>query len=207
MATKRTPGRNEAGAHLVVDNLQALQEAIGLLARTEVLVGVPEEKTERDDGETLTNAAIAYIQDNGAPEVNIPARPFMIPGINSVKPQLVKELIGTARRAAKASQPKKGQRPPSKADVAKVIEQGLHRVGLTASTGIKNKISEGIPPPLSERTLKARAARGRKGASDELQRRARGEAPSIELAKPLEDTGEMRNSVTYAIRDKAARKS
>lgn len=209
MTSKRTPRRDEAGARLVVDNLQELQMAISLLADVEVLVGVPEEKTERKDEEdqTLTNAALAYVHDNGAPEVNIPARPFMIPGINDAKPQLVKALISTARAAAKASQPKKGRTSSTKPDVVTAVEKGMHVVGLIAQSAIKSKINEGIPPPLSERTLRARAARGRKGATQELERRAKGEAPSTQLAKPLIDTAEMRNSVTYAIRKKSARKS
>lgn len=203
---RRPSGSNPSGARLTIDNLQDLRDAITLLADTEVLVGVPEEETERPGtADEPTNAALAYIHDNGAPEVNIPARPFMIPGINASKPTIVKELIATARAAARASQPKPG-RTRTQVDVKAVIEKGLHRVGLTAQTAIRNKISEGIPPPLSDRTLRDRAARGRKGAAGELARRAKGEAPSMDGALPLMDTNEMLKSVSYAIRKKSARK-
>lgn len=205
MATTPRGRRNQAGAHLVVDNLQDLRNAIDLLTEVEVLVGVPEAETDRKDADEPTNAALAYIHDNGAPEVNIPARPFMIPGVNNAKPAIVNALIGTARMAARASQPTTSKKK-TKQDVAAVIEKGMHTVGLITQNAIRNKIREGIPPPLSDRTLRARAARGRKGATAELNRRAQGEEPSMAGALPLMDTNEMLKSLTYVIRKKAARK-
>lgn len=50
----------------------------------EVLIGIPMSTTERPDGE-ITNAELGYIHEYGAPEANIPARPFLIPGVESVK--------------------------------------------------------------------------------------------------------------------------
>jgi hypothetical protein len=87
-----------------------------------------------------------------------------------------------------------------------IVDKGLHKVGLRVATSIKKKINEGVPPPLSEYTLRERARRGRKGAKQELANRASGMAPSTQLAKPLIDTGELRNSITYVIRSRKDRK-
>ena len=70
--------------------------------------------------------------------------------------------------------------------------------------GIKNYIADGVAPPLANATLRKRARKGRKGAQAELDRRAQGEEPGMDLAKPLEDTGQMRNAVTFAIRNREA---
>lgn len=178
-------------------DLNELVANLQKIAGVEVLVGFPEDTTERDpDGDTptgITNASLAYIHDNGAPEQNIPARPFMAPGIESVQDKLADKL-GQILKAAANGAP------------ASTIAQGMTQVGIIAATGIKNTINEGIDPPLAPATLRARAARGRKGAQEELNRRKKGEAPSTAFAKPLVDTGELRNAVSYAIRPRNQRK-
>jgi hypothetical protein len=167
------------------------------LVSVEVLVGFPEDTTERKDDREMTNAELAYIHDKGAPEANIPKREFMRPGIESVKGPLADEL----ERLAKAVHT--GRRGPAGKSI---VEIGYQRVGLIAQKAIRAKINEGIPPPLAERTLQERAARGRKGAKQELANRALGLAPSTQLAKPLIDTAQMRNAVTYVIRSRKKRK-
>jgi hypothetical protein len=171
------------------------------LASLEVLVGFPEDTTERDedeeDGQTkdLTNATLGYIHDNGAPEANIPARPFMRPGINNAKPKLIKIAKQMARDVVEGGK-----------DGATVAEQGYHAMGLVAQASIRNVINDGVDPPLADATLRARARRGRKGAKEELENRAKGMPPGKDLAKPLVDTGQMRNAVNYAVRNRKERK-
>jgi len=72
--------------------------------------------------------------------------------------------------------------------------------GLAAQSSVRALISSGIGPALSEATLRNRARRGRKGAKEELASRAAGQQPSTELAKPLIDTAQYRNSITYVLR-------
>lgn len=186
------------------EGLEQLRATLVLLSRTEVLVGVPDANSDRQpeegDDPDLTNAAIAYIHDNGAPEANIPARPFMLPGIAAVQPQLEEKLAQTMKAVLRGGGPDK-------------VEQGLSQVGIIAAVSIQKTINDGIPPPLSEATLRQRMRKGRKngagarkGAAQELDRRWDGQAPSVEFAKPLVDTAQLRNSITYAIRDKKARK-
>lgn len=180
---------------ITADGVDDLLGAVKAMAKREVLVGFPEDTTGRDDTEDLdiTNAALAYIHDNGAPEQNIPARPFMVPAMTEVQDDLADEFEKVARAVLK-------HRNPAIVDVA------LTRVGMMAELAIKKKINEGIPPPLSEWTLRDRARRGRKGAKMELEARARGDSPSTQLAKPLIDTAQMRNAVKYVIRDRKRRR-
>jgi hypothetical protein len=173
-------------------------DGAGMTALTEfeILVGIPEETTEREnlDGTDAptTNAMIAYIQDQGAPEKNIPQREFMRPGIEKAMEPIVNQLNRCVNAALK--------------DNLEGVLQALNGAGIAAERGIKNAIKEGIPPPLSERTLKERASRGRTGAVLELEARARGEEPGIEFATPLMDTGEMLQSIKYVVRDRHERK-
>lgn len=196
MATKPT---GVPGLRITADNVAELRLMMKILAEREVLVGFPEETTTRDDDDSdpdITNAGLGYIHDNGAPEQNIPARPFMIPGMTNAIPQATQALVNVARNVLTKRSPEQ-------------VEMGLTRVGLAVQYALRSKINEGIPPPLSERTLRERASRGtkgRKGANKELQRRMAGEQPSTQFAKPLIDTGQLRNAINYVIRERKARK-
>jgi hypothetical protein len=196
---KTYDGKN--GVKITKTAQQPLNTTLNALADLEVLVGYPEDGSARKAGEDgksaeLTNAALAYIHDNGAPEQNIPARPFMLPGIESVQRELDSKLkqIG---RAAMRDQP-----PPN------VVEVGLTQVGLIAQKGIQKYINAGVDPPLSDRTLQARARRkrGSKSAKLDLAARAAGVDPGVSLSKPLIDTTQMRDAVTFVIRSRKRRK-
>lgn len=62
------------------------------------------------------------------------------------------------------------------------VQKGLHALGLFVSTAVKLKINTGPFKPLAERTLAMRRARGRLGT------------------KPLIDTGQLRNSISYVVK-------
>ena len=126
------------------------QKDLKILAGMDVLVGVPQDHAGRQDNEpgaALGNATIAYIQDRGAPEANIPARPFMTPGIDAVKGKIV-DLFGRAAKATLAGNP---------AAVAKAMTAA----GLTAQSSIRAVINAGPPPPLKPATIANRKSRGR----------------------------------------------
>jgi len=159
------------GVFMVLDRMADVARGVAALTTTRVYVGIPAAKTERKDDEELeiTNALLGYVHENGAPEHNIPARPWLKPGVASVQ----NEITGLLRQA--------GQ----KALEGKVesITRIYNAVGLVAQNAVKKKITDGPFAALSPRTLAARRARGRTGT------------------KPLIDTGQMRNAVTYVVRD------
>ena len=162
-----------SGVKITGKGLAGVGKDLRLLSDVELLVGFPQETTQRQaeegEAEGLTNAAVAYVHDNGAPEIGIPARPFMQPALKSVEDK-VKTMFGAIAKKALDG------------GGSTSVEQGFHTVGLMVKLAIQNKINEGIPPPLSPRTLSARARKGRTGT------------------KPLVDTGQMRNAADYAIR-------
>jgi hypothetical protein len=187
--------RNNSGVRVTKQNLDDVLAAVQALAKSEVLVGFPDSSTDRkEDGEEsgITNAALAYIHDNGEPSHNIPARPFMLPGMKRAEPDVEKYMSGALRAAMRGN--------------VVAAEGQMHAAGAAARDAIKATINEGIPPPLSERTLQERARRGRVGADIELRRRAKGQAPLLALATPLIDTGQMRNATNYVIRKRRDRR-
>lgn len=63
-------------------------------------------------------------------------------------------------------------------------EKLLHAVGVAAQNGLRKRITQGPFVPLAKSTLKARKRRGRTGS------------------RPLVDTGELRNALSYVVRKK-----
>lgn len=138
------------------DGVPKLRGDLARLTHDRVLVGVPAEEALRrpEPGEKsgpINNAALAWIHDHGAPGANIPARPFMGPGIANVQPAVTAEF----RRCASSLL--------SGAPVDVTVT--LRRVGLIAQDAIKLKINIGPFIPLAPATLAARRRRGRTGTT------------------------------------------
>ena len=193
--------RRSTNPALVRDNWPDVQRAMRELVAKEVLVGFPEDSTDRKPdpaaaaGAQPTNAQLAYIHDNGEPANNIPARPFMRPAVENSRDRAASVLGNTARAAVRRG-----------VNALSTVDRGLHSVGLIVQAAIKARINEGIPPPLSERTLRDRASRGRAGAAWELAWRDAGAPAGTEISKPLIDTGQLRNAANYVIRNRRARR-
>jgi hypothetical protein len=178
-------------ASIVLNKLPGLLASMGKLSKQELLVGVPKEKTARTDEKvSMNNATLAYIHDNGSPAQNIPARPFMRPGIEAASGQVAQRFKAAAKQAIH------GETGGAKSN--------LNAAGLIAQSSIKAIINAGIAPALSDATLRARIRNKTavKGAKMELASRAAGNAPGISDAKPLVATAQMRNSISYILREK-----
>ncbi|EGN2276767.1 hypothetical protein QPG87_002977 [Salmonella enterica] len=179
----------KSGVTIRADNAQAILDALKSLTKKDVLIGIPAEDSERDDI-PFGNAGIGYINEYGSPAQNIPPRPHLVPVVKSVEEQTVPQLKAAAQAALDGN-----------ADGA---ERALNQAGTLAANGVRRYMTTTGFTPLADSTVKARARRGRKGASAELARRSAGEAPGTDLAKPLIDTGQYRRAITYVVRDKDA---
>ena len=129
-----------------IDRLQEVVKAIDALVKKEVLVGIPDGSPDRSDGEPISNAAIGYIQETGSPINNIPARPFLVPGVADVQDKVAAQLG-------------KGAGAALDGDLEAAVRQ-MGAAGMIASGSAKNKINSNIQPALAESTLEARRRRG-----------------------------------------------
>jgi len=131
------------------DRIADVLAQVRALTKSHVLVGVPAEEAGRQEDEPITNSEIAYINDRGAPEMNIPARPFMLPGIESAMDRIVARMKSGARAALSGDR--------------EAVDKTFHTVGLIAQAAIRQRINTGDFAPLAPKTLAARRARGRTG--------------------------------------------
>lgn len=158
---------------IVQDNLAAVLAAIQDLVGREVLVGIPSSnatRSEDEPGAPINNAQLGYIHEHGAPASNIPARPFLVPGVQAVEERVGDCMQAAARAALRGNQ--------------EVVDGQLNRAGLIAQSAARYQLNSGQHEALAQATIVARRRKGRTGT------------------QPLVDTGQLRNSITYVIREK-----
>lgn len=161
------------GVHTVLDRVGEITKTLSDLSSKRVMVGIPAEKGMREPEKSqkgpINNAALAYIHEHGAPEANIPARPFLIPGVKSAQEAFLPRLKEAGKAAFEGRQ--------------SAVDGNLAAAGQIAAQAVQRKITTGPFAPLKPRTIAARRRKGQKGT-----------------IRPLIDTGQMRQAVTWVIR-------
>ncbi|EKN3393350.1 hypothetical protein FG426_004104 [Yersinia enterocolitica] len=195
----------KSGLKVRVDKANGILAAFKSIGNKDVLVGIPESTSNREpeDGEKVTigNAQIGYINEYGSPAQNIPARPHLQPGVQSVQDKTIAKLKQAAQAVFDGN--------------SAAAEKALNQAGLIASDAVRRYMTIANLIPLADSTLAARARRGRKGAIRELARREgegslmekneQGQLISNTNARPLIDQGQYRRAITYIVRDKNAK--
>lgn len=181
--------------YITKDLLTARVTALVQLAGKQVLIGFPDSGKARQDPKEPTNAQIAYVQDQGSPAANIPARPFMTPGVTKSLP-VAEPLLKLAAEATLDGERAKAMRY-------------LNAAGIAASSSVKNEIRTGNFVPLSPSTVagryRQRQTKTRRATEIAYSQMIRmGVSPAAAQAatgiKPLLNTTQLLNAVTYVIR-------
>ncbi|MFV9686580.1 hypothetical protein ACNY67_06775 [Pantoea sp. KXB45] len=141
----------KSGLTVRANKAQSILNALKTLTNKDVLVGIPESKDERQgEGEgEFGNAGIGYINENGSPKQNIPARPHLRPGVKSVEQDYLPHLKAAAQKALEGN--------------AEGAVTSLDRAGTVAANGVKRYITITGFIALSDVTLAQRRKRGRTG--------------------------------------------
>jgi hypothetical protein len=178
--------KKERGVEVTIDKTADVAAAIKRLTKTKVLVGFPQSTSRRDEGK-LSNAELAYIHENGAPEVNIPARPFLVPGVRKIQDTVTVPGFKKAGQLAFAG------------DWAGA-ERTLGVVGQKAADSARDTITAGLEPPLKPGTVAGRLRRLAGYQKAGSQKRSQMLAQALTNAKPLIDTGQLMRAITWVIR-------
>lgn len=185
-----------SGVEVTKDRLNRLVYDMRYLTTNDVYVGIPSENAGRRET-PISNAVIGYVLETGNPAKNLPARPFLVPAVQSIMDQMILML-----RRAGLAQIEKGEAESKKY---------LMAMGLIAVNTVRKKMQTGPFAPLAIATLIARihSGRGVKGAQKEFDRiNAGGIREQYYLfgnIRPLIHTGQLRNAVTYVIRKRGSK--
>lgn len=173
--------------------LEKIAERLDRLAKMHLLVGIPADRESRS-GEPINNAALGYVHEVGKPKLGIPARPFLRPGLRKAKDAMHPHLGQALHDALHGGDP----RP------------GMERAGMIAESSVKDMFVRNDWPKISKAGILARVRRhespesrqrrfkDKKKFRGELAKKARGYPRPV---KPLVDTGQLRNSITYVIEE------
>lgn len=184
---------------VIIDRVPQVLDELRKLTGKQVLVGIPDATTDRAQAQgPITNAALGYIHEFGSPAANIPARPFLTPGVQKSLPTATRAL----RKAADAALD--GNRAQ--------VEKNLQIAGMVAASSAQLEIQTGNFEPLKPATI-ANRRRSRQTQSMRPEERryleliAKGVAPAAAQAeagiRPLINTGDLRDSITSVVRSKA----
>lgn len=190
----------------VTDNdkaFRALRAEIAKLAKTVITVGVHGDERERDGGE-IDNVQLAAVHEFGSPAQGIPARSFLRAAVD--------EHVGQLREVG-------GELAERVAMATLTAKQAGAQLGAFAVGLIQARMSNGLKPPLSPKTLVKRAQRTKRGRSalaaiKRLGAKVRGgkaltgkQAARLGKARalvtnatPLIDTGQLRQSIAYKVK-------
>lgn len=152
--------------------VKQFKETMEALIKKNVYVGIPEANNRREDS-PITNAALGYINEFGSPAQKIPARPFLEPGVEEAKPDIIK-ILGNAAITTQTS--------------ADDVDVALNKAGQKTRDTVKRRIQQSTDiEPLSPVTMHIRATRKKNKRTG--------------VMKPLIDTGQMLNSITYVVKE------
>lgn len=134
-----------------------------------VKAGVLASEKERDSGE-VTNVDLAIIHEFGSPAANIPERSFVRSTFTKHRQEYSAELKKLAGSLAKG-------------DARKTAENILGLVGAKMAADMKNTIADGLSPANAPDVYARKLAKG----------------TAAGLPKPLVDTGQLLNSITWDV--------
>lgn len=163
----------KTGCLVIYNGTPKLLKSLEELPKHTVLVGIPEDKSLRDPD-----------PDQKEPFTNAAigyVAEFGAPEANIPQRQWLQPSI---KRASPAIVKYLRQAGRAVLDgKARVADAAMHAAGLTAQNAARAMVNTGEFQALAEATIKARRARGRTGT------------------KPLVDTGQFRNSISYVVRN------
>lgn len=171
------------GVTILKDKTLSIGKALRALTMQSVLVGIPGEAGKHGDSD-LTNAEIGYIHEKGSPKRNIPARPFLEPGIRAVQDEIVRQLRDAGTAALDG-------------DVAGV-NRAQKKAGLIAQNSVRAQFVDNDWEPLAESTLNRKPITERDEEGKPIKHgKSRAERGAV---NPLIDSSQLRKSVTYVVK-------
>ena len=126
------------------DIYKKVKKNLEKFSKKDLLVGVPQEKSQREDGDrSISNAELMFIHTNGSPARNIPKRPTIEPTIAENKKEISSKF---------------------KAAILKILQDkgdgmtDLEKIGLWVVNKIKAKFGSDELAPNAPATIKAKGS-------------------------------------------------
>lgn len=174
----------KTGAQIRVDTLEDAQDrverAIARLKKAQVYVGIASgSRGDKRSDAPISNHELGFIHEFGSPAANIPARPFLRPGVRKAIPEYKPKLKAAAKAALHGD--------------IDAMDALLNQAGMIARDGARTEISTGDFVPLKPATLRNRHKSRLANAPRENELKG-------EDVRPLINTGALRDSIDYYVK-------
>lgn len=193
-----------SAVRMIKDDVNKIFSRIQDLTHVQVLVGIPEDHDARDNppGDEIGNAAAGYLNEHGYPPTNLPARPFLVPGVQAAESQVASNFKTAAVAALTGDKGK--------------MDAQLTQAGMAAVRRVREAIQYGNFVPLAPTTI-ANRWRKRQGVQGAAQSMRKGEKKYLSLIDqgmspaeaqveagihPLMNTNQMFKAITFVLRSK-----
>lgn len=166
------------------EGLEGLKEKLLRISNMDVLVGIPEDTSLRQEGE-VNNAQLLFIHTNGSDLQKIPARPVIEPAIQAEgNKEHIAEQLGKAAQAVLRGDPEAALR-------------GLRLAGQVGENAAREWFVDPRNnwPANSPETIRRKVRKMSKQQLDEKFKTGE------KLTRPLIDTGQLRKSITHVVRE------
>ena len=165
----------------VISRAKELNDALKRLQKTQIFVGIAtgSKGDKREDGGP-DNHLLGFVHERGSPAANIPARPFLAPGVASGAEKIVPGLERTIKAALRNDEA--------------AVEASLKKTGRDAVSAVKVYMTTADFVPLSPKYLKQRhRARLTKGKrANELKGKG---------VRPLINSGSLLEALDYYLEE------
>nr|DAP65858.1 MAG TPA: virion morphogenesis protein [Caudoviricetes sp.] len=153
-----------------------LNASLKELKKTLIYVGIPRgsDGDARSDGGP-PNSDLGWIHEKGSPAAGIPPRPFLEPGVESVKGKLADRMGQAITAALKGNEA--------------AMDAYLETAAIEAESAVKGYMHDGKFAPLSPNTIRSRNRS--RGTKDKRP----GEAEGTASVQPLINTGALRDAI------------
>ncbi len=165
--------------------VEKIKKDMAALMGMDVLVGIPQEKISRRGKDRVNNAELLYIHTHGSPLRGISARPSIEPSIEAPdNKEKLGEQLGVAAKLVLSGRPEQAR-------------QQLKKVGALGRDIAKGWFTDPRNnwPPNSPATVARKTARL---SPKQIQEAHEAGDP---LSRVLIDSGQMRNALTYVVRE------
>lgn len=157
-----------------------LNSSLKDLKRTSIIVGIPRGgKGDTRKDSPISNSDLGWVHEKGAPAAGIPPRPFLEPGVASIKDKLASRMGQAIEAALKGN----GQ----------TMSNCLEVAASEAEAAVKSYMSSASFTPLKPSTIKHR------NASRGTASKRPGEDNGSASVRPLINTGALRDAITATV--------
>ena len=156
---------------------KAIDSVVKALGKKALYVGIAQgEGGDARNDDAPANSILGYVHEFGSPSRGIPARPFLVPGVEGFQKEISNGMAKAMQLALEGDE--------------KGCDEALERTAMRTASAVKNYMQEADFEPLAHRTIINR----NRSRMTQSQRKEELELDTSSI-RPLINTGQLRDAI------------